>query len=53
VTTTLAGALSPENVGQTFTRHMSVTGDELTIRLETASTTGEPIIRTLRWKRAG
>jgi hypothetical protein len=53
VTTTLIGALSPENVGQVFTRMMAVTGDELTIRLETATPTGEPIIRTLRWKRVG
>ena len=53
VATTLVGALSQENVGQTFTRTMSVKGDELTIRLDTASTTGEPIIRTLRWKRVG
>lgn len=53
VATTLTGALSPENVGQTFTRHMSVAADKLTIRLETASTTGEPIIRTLCWKRVG
>lgn len=51
VTTTLTGALSPENVGQTFTRTMSVAGDELTIRLETDSTSAEPIVRTLRWKR--
>jgi hypothetical protein len=53
VTTTLTGALSPENVGQTFTRTMSVVGDDLTIRLETASASGEPIGRTLRWKRVG
>ena len=53
VTTSLAGALSPENVGQVFTRTMSVVGDELTIRLETASVDGEPIIRTLRWRRIG
>lgn len=53
VSTTLAGALSPENVGQTFTRTMSVTGDELTIRLDTATATGEPIRRTLRWRRVG
>jgi len=49
----LVGALSPENVGQTFTRAMSVDDDVLTIRLETTSTTGEPIVRTLRWKRIG
>jgi hypothetical protein len=53
VTTCLAGALSPENVGQVFTRTMGVVGDELTIRLETASIGGEPVVRTLRWKRIG
>jgi len=53
VTTRLAGALSPENVGQVFVRTMSVAGDELTIRLETASPGGEPVIRTLRWRRVG
>jgi hypothetical protein len=53
VTTLLAGALSPDNVGQVFTRAMSVAGDELTIRLETTSVGGEAIRRTLRWKRVG
>lgn len=53
VTTTLVGALSPENVGQVFTRRMSVVGDELTIRLDTATPTGEPVTRTLRWQRVG
>jgi hypothetical protein len=53
VTTRLVGALSPENVGQVFTRMMSVVGDELTIRLETATSGGEPVVRTLRWRRAG
>ena len=51
VTQHLVGALSPENVGQVLTRAMTVVGDELTIRLETATAAGEPIIRTLRWKR--
>jgi hypothetical protein len=53
VATTLQGALTPENVGQIFNRTMSVAGDELTIRLETATASGEPIVRTLRWKRVG
>jgi hypothetical protein len=53
VTTRLVGALSQENVGQVFTRSMSVIGDELTIRLETASANGEPVVRTLRWGRVG
>ena len=53
VATTLVGALTPENVGQIFNRAMSVEGDELTIRLETATPAGEAIVRTLRWKRVG
>lgn len=53
VTQRLLGALSPENVGMVLTRAMQVTGDELVIRLETTSTEGEPIVRTLRWRRAG
>jgi hypothetical protein len=53
VTQTLIGALSPENVGLVLTRVMTVTGDELTIRLETATPDGEPVIRTLRWQRVG
>jgi hypothetical protein len=53
VTQRLTGALSPENVGQMLTRAMAVAGDQLTIRLETATATGQPIIRTLLWQRAG
>jgi lipocalin-like protein len=53
VTQTLTGALSPENVGQVLTRVMTVVGDELTIRLETATRDDEPVTRTLRWKRVG
>ena len=53
VTQGLTGALSPENVGLVLTRAMTVVGDELTIRLETATAGGEPITRTLRWRRVG
>lgn len=53
VTQCLVGALSPENVGVVLTRVMTVVGDELTIRLETATDDAEPITRTLRWKRVG
>ena len=53
VTQTLIGALSPGNVGQVLTRVMTVVGDELTIRLDTATPEGEPVTRTLRWKRVG
>lgn len=51
VTQRLHGALSNENVGQVLTRAMTVHGDELTIRLETATANGEAIVRTLRWQR--
>jgi hypothetical protein len=53
VATKLVGALSPENVGQVFIRMISVAGDKLTLRLETATAGGEPVIRTLQWKRVG
>jgi hypothetical protein len=49
----LVGALSPENVGLVLTRSMRVSGDELVIQLETASADGTPVVRTLRWTRAG
>ena len=53
VTQRLLGALSQENVGLVVTRKMSVEGDSLTIELETTSGKGEPLVRTLIWKRAG
>jgi hypothetical protein len=53
VTQTLVGSLSPENVGQVLTRGMTVDGDELTIRVETAADDGEPALMTLHWKRIG
>lgn len=53
VTQRLMGALSRENVGQVLTREMLVVGDELTIRIQTATATGEPVVRTLRWLRVG
>jgi hypothetical protein len=53
VTQRLLGALSPENVGQVLTRAMVVVGDELTIRVHTASATGEAVTRILRWRRVG
>ena len=52
VTQRLQGALSPENVGLVLTRAMTVTGDELVIRLDTAAADGEPVVRTLTWRRA-
>jgi hypothetical protein len=51
VTQRLDGALSPENVGQVLTRALTVVDDVLTIRLETATAEGEPVVRTLLWRR--
>jgi hypothetical protein len=53
VTQTLVGALARENVGHVVTREMRVTGDTLTIELETTAPDGEPVTRTLIWKRVG
>ena len=52
VTQRLMGALSPENVGQVLTRSMIVDGDQLTIAVETTAPDGEPVTRTLVWRRA-
>jgi hypothetical protein len=53
VVTLLKGALSRENVGRSFTRAIAVTGDDLRLRLETATPAGEPVTRTLHWRRVG
>jgi len=49
----LVGALSAESVGLEITREMQVEGDCLVISLRTTSSTGEPVTRTLIWKRVG
>lgn len=53
VKTLLVGALSREFVGQEFVRHVVVEGDQLTLRLDTQSPHGEPVVRTVTWKRVG
>jgi len=53
VTQRLAGALSAENVGQVLTRAMTVSGDTLTIALDTAAADGAAVTRTLVWTRVG
>ena len=53
VTQRLVGALSHDNVGQVLTRAMSVEGDELVVRVATATAGGVPVVRTLRWRRVG
>jgi hypothetical protein len=51
VTQELIGALSPGDVGKVVTRQFRINGDELVITLETTSSDGKPVIRTLLWKR--
>lgn len=51
VTQTQDGALAVENVGMVVTRHMEVSGDELTLRLPTTAVDGTAVVRTLRWRR--
>jgi hypothetical protein len=51
VTQELIAALSPENVGKVVTRQFRIQGDELVISLEAVSSSGEPVTRTLRWRR--
>jgi hypothetical protein len=53
VTQHLVGTLSPGNVGQVISRAMTIEGGRLTIRLQTVSIDGEPVTRTLVWKRVG
>jgi len=53
VTQTLIGALSRESVGLQITRVMQVEGDHLVIELKTTGSSGEPVMRTLRWRRVG
>jgi Lipocalin-like domain len=53
VTQRLLAALSKENVGALLTREMDVQGDVLTIRLDTTSSDGTAVTRTLSWNRVG
>ena len=52
VTQVLEGSLSPGDVGKTVTRKMHVDADTLTIELATTSSEGEPLTRTLIWRRS-
>lgn len=49
----LEGALTADNVGLEVSRKLQVDGDHLVIQLDTTSTAGEPISRTLTWRRIG
>jgi hypothetical protein len=53
VTQQLVGALSAEDVGLVLSRVMRVASDSLTIDVRTTSGSGEPVTRTLTWKRVG
>jgi len=48
---TLVGSINPANIGMTVYRDLQVEDDKLIIKLETTTQQGEPIIRTLTWKR--
>lgn len=48
---TLIGSLTPANIGMTVSRDMRADGDRLVIQLETTRPDGEPITRTLTWRR--
>ncbi|KAB1158100.1 lipocalin-like domain-containing protein [Flavobacterium luteum] len=47
----LIGSITPSNIGMTVLRNLRIKKNKLIIQLETTSTEGEPIIRTLVWKR--
>ena len=53
VTQRLLGALSRAHVGATLSREMTVQGDSLIIRLDTAAWDGTLVSRTLTWERVG
>ena len=48
---TLIGSITPANIGMTVVRDLRVAGGTLIIQLATTATDGEPITRTLTWKR--
>lgn len=48
---TLIGSINPENIGITVSRNLTVKGNQLTIQLDTTNQEGEPVVRTLIWKR--
>ena len=48
---TLVGSINPANIGLTVYRDLHVEDDTLTIKLDTTTQEGEPVTRTLTWKR--
>lgn len=49
----LIGALTQGNVGMEVSRTLNVENDSLTITLATSTLEGEPVTRTLTWRRIG
>lgn len=48
---TLVGSINPANIGITVHRNLQVENDKLIIKLDTTTQEGEPIVRTLTWRR--
>lgn len=47
------GALNPTDVGREVTRRFRFEGDQLVLDFDTRAATGEPVTRTLRFRRVG
>ena len=48
---TLIGSINPSNIGITVYRNLYVEDNKLTIQLDTTTQHGEPVTRTLTWKK--
>ena len=48
---TLVGSINPANIGITVYRNLEVKEDRLIIKLDTTTPEGEPVTRTLTWKK--
>lgn len=48
---TLIGSVNPANIGITVYRDLEIEDDKLIIKLDTTTPQGEPVTRTLTWKR--
>ena len=48
---TLVGSINPSNIGMTVYRDLKIEDDKLIIKLDTTTYEGEPVVRTLTWKR--
>jgi hypothetical protein len=52
VTHHLVGALVPGDVGKSLVRQFQVSATELRLSFETEGSSGQPVVRTLTWRRA-